>query len=171
MFALSRRNGTSCTPANCGPNCGPSLAVVPAFNTTFGSMLNEFFNDPFFTDTRPSVSPAAMLPVDVSETDTHFTIRAQVPGYTRDQLSIELHDGVLAITAGTNEEVVESTDEKSQQAERWHRREIRTGMVTRRFKLPTPVVEDRIEADLKDGVLTLRLPKTPEATPRKIKIG
>lgn len=139
-------------------------------NDPFLGMINEFFGDsgPCSGDnacgTIASREISSPLPIDISETDTHLIVRANVPGFTREQIDVEIHDDVLTIKA-------ERKEEKEETGERYFRRELRSGTMVRRVKLPVAVGENAIAAELKDGVLTLKVAKPVEATPRKIKIG
>lgn len=139
-------------------------------NDPFLGMINEFFGDTEPCNGSSACGPAAgrelssPLPIDISETDTHLIVRANVPGFTRDQIDAEIHDDVLTIKA-------ERKEEKEETGERYFRRELRTGTMMRRVKLPVAVSDSDIAAELKDGVLTLKVAKPVESTPRKIKIG
>jgi len=136
----------------------------PAFN-----LFNEFFGEPFIparllTWNEGFDSDEGTLAVDVSEDEKHVIVRASLPGFDRKDIEVEIHDGVVSIKAEHSEEKVE-TDEK------FYRKERRSGSYSRRFALPTgTVVEDGAAADLKDGILTIRIPKSEKASPRKISI-
>jgi len=136
------------------PRTGPSMERV----------LNRFFNDPFF-ESLPSVlaSEEGALALDVSEDDANVIVRASLPGFRKEDVEVEVHDGVLTIKAA-------HTEEHEEKGERFYRRERQFGSVSRRVALPSAVVEDDASAELKDGVLTLRIPKTRQATPKKISI-
>lgn len=129
----------------------------------FPSLIEEFFNEPFVM-VAPVNQAAQSLAVDVSETDTDVVVRASVPGYTKDQVNIEVHDDVLTISA-------EKSDEVEEKNERYLRRERREGRLVRSLPLPAPVADDRAKAELRDGVLTLTLPKNPKVLPKKISIN
>lgn len=116
------------------------------------------------TSNGREVGVAHPLPVDISETDTHLIVRANVPGFNREQIDAEIEDDVLTIKA-------ERREEKQESDERFFRRELRSGTMVRRVQLPISVADDGIAAELKDGVLTLKLTKPAEQTPRKIKIS
>ncbi len=132
-----------------------------------GLPLSQFFNDAFFGDPFGGVltPPTTAMPLDVAETETAFIVRADVPGFRKDQVSIEIEKGVLTLRAEATEEKTESEPEH-----RYHRRERRLESVTRRIALPEGVQEDGITADLADGVLSVTLPKAPQAQPRKVTI-
>ncbi|MEQ8769979.1 MAG: Hsp20/alpha crystallin family protein [Phycisphaerales bacterium] len=104
------------------------------------------------------------LAIDVSEDAENVIVRASMPGFSRDEISVEVHDSVLSISASRNEE-------SEERHEKFYRKERRTGSVSRRVALPVAVVEDDATAELKDGELTLRLPKSVQGGPRRISIN
>ncbi|MCC6970596.1 MAG: Hsp20/alpha crystallin family protein [Phycisphaerales bacterium] len=134
----------------------------PTFDRLFGQLLG----DPFFAEMRPAVAAIeeGTLPIDLSEDEKSIFVRASLPGFKKDEIEVEVHDGVVSIKAARSEEK-ETTDEK------FYRRERRFGSVSRRVALPTVVDEQKVAAELKDGVLTLTLPKTKPDSPRKININ
>ena len=100
--------------------------------------------------------------VDIFETDKEITLLADMPGVKAKDLNIDLHEDVLTLNGdvdppeGANEgDVI---------------REYRMGKYYRQFTLSQVIDQSRIEAELKDGVLRLRLPKVEAATPRKITV-
>ena len=100
--------------------------------------------------------------VDIFETDKEITLLADMPGVKAKDLNIDLHKDVLTLNGdvdppeGANEgDVI---------------REYRMGKYYRQFTLSQVIDQSRIEAELKDGVLRLRLPKVEAATPRKITV-
>lgn len=151
----------------------PQNAMQPITSMSFPSVTRVFadfaedpFFAPFFNETRALMSgegSSGMIPLDISEDDKSVIVRATVPGFKKDEIQIEVQDGVLNIHA-EHEEKSEENNEK------YHRRERRYGAFTRQVTLPTAVVEGQAKAELKDGVLTLRLPKAPEVQAKKIKI-
>lgn len=142
-----------------------TLARRDPFDLAVGQMLNHFFNDPWFSwPTTLSKVDEGTLPLDVSETDTEVIVRASLPGFRKEDVSIDVAEGVLTIKA-------EQSEEHEEQGERFYRRERRFGSLSRRVALPTHVNESRATAQLADGVLTLRLPKSERAMPKKITIN
>ncbi len=127
----------------------------------FASLLNQVFSEPFLASV-PSV--ASTLAVDVSEDDTSVYVRASLPGFAKEEVSIEVHDSVLSIRAEHNEE-------REEKSEKFYRRERRFGSLSRSIALPSPVREGEASAELKDGVLTVRIPRIAEKSPKKIAIN
>ena len=97
--------------------------------------------------------------VDIHENDNGLVVTADMPGVTRDSLDIGIEDGILTIKARTSEASSEVV----------FRDAGHTGY-HRRFQLPDNLDLDKVEAALKDGVLTLTLPKSEAAKPRKIDV-
>ena len=141
---------------------------VPVFEVpTFGRLFNNLLNDQFFDDMKacaPTAASTGTLPLDVSEDDKSILVRASLPGFKKEEVSVEVHDGVLSINA-------QHVEEKEETGERFYRRERRVGSLARRLALPSTVQETNTQAELKDGVLTLRLPKFEKEQPKKIKIN
>ena len=104
------------------------------------------------------------LPMDVYETPDEIVVRAQVPGVTRDNLEVNYQQGVLTLRATM-------TAPEGEDSWRWYVREIGSGEITRQVTLPREVDIDRANASFQDGVLTLTLPKSADAKPRRISIN
>lgn len=103
-----------------------------------------------------------MPPVDLHETVDQYVITAEVPGLTREDVQIHVKEGHLTLS-GTRRE-------RASTCEQYHRIERGHGTFTRTFHLPVPVDRERVTADLRDGILTVTCPKTPEAASRRIRI-
>jgi HSP20 family protein len=103
-------------------------------------------------------------PVDIYETDQAFILKAELPGFTKDDIQIELHENRLTLRGERKRE----TEAKEEQ---YHRRERAYGRFERAFWLPTSVDAEKIQAYFKDGVLELRIPKSEKAKPKQIPIA
>ncbi len=93
--------------------------------------------------------------LDVSETENGLEIVADLPGLEKKDIQVSLEDNLLTIK-GEKKEEKESKDKK------YHTIERRSGSFYRAVRLPLEVKKDKVEATFKDGVLTLRLPKSKE---------
>jgi len=102
-------------------------------------------------------------PVDIYETDDAFMLKAELPGFTKEDVSIEIHENRLIIRGERKRE----TEAKEDQ---YHRLERAYGRFERAFWLPTTVDAEHIQATFNNGVLELRLPKSPAAKPKQIPI-
>lgn len=101
--------------------------------------------------------------VDIFETETRITLLADMPGVTADHLSIDLRDDALTLTGEI--EPFEGPDEQDILIE------YEVGKYFRQFTLSEVIDQEKIEANLDDGVLRLTLPKVEKAKPRKITIN
>lgn len=99
---------------------------------------------------------------DIFETDKETTVLADVPGVKTKDLDIDLRDDVLTVSGD-----VESPEGAN---EAGILREYQTGSYFRQFTLSHEIDQSKIDAELQDGVLRLRLPKIEAATPRKISV-
>jgi len=100
--------------------------------------------------------------VDIFETDNEITLMADIPGAKAEDLNIDLHDSLLTLEVDVKSP--EGPDEED------ILREYRTGKYFRQFRLSQVIDQSKIDAELKDGVLGLRLPKVEAATPRRISV-
>lgn len=134
--------------------------------TSVSRLFNQFLGDPFFRDGSHLTGglEEGTLALDLSEDEKNVIVRASLPGFRKEDVSVEVHDGVLTIKAEHNEE-------HEEKGETFYRRERRFGSVSRRVALPSTVLDNETKAELKDGVLTLRIPKSPRAMPRRVQIG
>ena len=99
-------------------------------------------------------------PVDIYETSEGLTVVADVPGVLRESLDIEVNDNVLTIQGRTRAPLSAAATY----------REFELFNFFRQFELSDTVDVERITADLKNGVLTLQLPKAEQAKPKHIKV-
>lgn len=102
---------------------------------------------------------------DISETDTEYLIKAELPEVKKEDVNITLENGLLTISG-------ERKHEEEQKKANEIRRECFYGSFTRSFALPENVDVDKIKAESKDGVLKIRIPKTPapQEKVRQIKV-
>ncbi len=135
---------------------GTGLALRDAMNQLF----EESFVRPFFR--AGNGHGHQYLPVDVYETDESFVVKAFVPGVTADKLDITTQQNTVTIRAEQPAEGQENV--------RYYLRERPSGTWLRSFELPTAIDANHIDARLEQGVLTLTLPKAPEAKPHKVSI-
>lgn len=127
----------------------------------FDLMFQRFFGND--SPTLGTLVEDGTLALDVSEDEKNVYVRASLPGFRKEDVEIDLHDGVLTITA-------EHTEEERDENERFFRRERRTGSMSRRVALPGTVDENKADAELTDGVLKISIPKSRVETPRKVTI-
>jgi HSP20 family protein len=126
--------------------------------------LNRFFTEApvrreadgiFFADWSPAV--------DVQETDQEYLIKAELPDVKKEDVKVEMIEGVLTIEG-------ERKQEKEEKGKRFHRVERAYGKFVRQFTLPTEVEALKVRAEFKDGMLNVHLPKTAEAKPKTVEV-
>lgn len=138
--------------------------------TPFRRMMDRFFDDPFF---RPmiasmpfgSMSEEGSLALDVYERDGQLKVEASLPGFKKDEIDVQVRDGILAIKAQKTAE-----HEEGERGGKYYRRERSWGSVSRRVALPGIVQDADVSAELKNGVLTLSIPLPEEKQPKQIQI-
>ena len=113
-------------------------------------------------DNRTIETAALIPPIDVSEDDAGITVVADLPGASRDTLQIDVNGDTLTLEAPL--ELGAPAELQAVYAE------VRSGRYRRSFTLSRELDTSRIEATLRDGVLTLRLPKLEQARPRRIEV-
>jgi HSP20 family protein len=105
-----------------------------------------------------------MPPVDVAESDTELTVKLALPGVEKDQITISVDDHMLNVRGETRKE----SEEKKKN---YYRQEIRYGSFARAVRLPAEVDASKAAADLKNGMLSIRLPKAKNPKAQQIKIA
>ena len=116
---------------------------------------------------REALSIADWTPsCNVSETPEEYRIEAELPGVKQDDLQVQVENRVLTLRG-------ERREKKEEKGEKYHRVESSYGSFTRSFTLPEDADEDKVFADYKDGLLTVRVIRTErkESTARSIEIG
>ena len=112
-----------------------------------------------------SDAPGWTPPVDLYETANEFVLTAELPGLTRDQIEINAEEGRVLIRGERTVDVGREIP-----CEQYHRVERGHGRFSRAFTLPEPIAVDRIAADLKDGILTVTMPKSAERGVRRVTV-
>lgn len=112
-----------------------------------------------------SVVTSQWIPrVDIKEEPHRFVLYADVPGVEPDAIEVQMDKGMLTIKGERKEEIEQNT-------EQFTRIERRYGAFHRRFALPDSADPDGITANGRNGVLQIIIPKRPETTPRRIRVG
>jgi HSP20 family molecular chaperone IbpA len=116
------------------------------------------------TGTMEQIRPGIVFSpdVDIFETEKEITILADMPGVKSNNLSIDLRENILTLDGEV--QAPEATGEVDTF------REYRTGKYYRQFNLSEVIDQAKIEAEMKEGVLRLKLPKVEAAKPRKISV-
>lgn len=131
------------------------------FDTSLRRLVNEFVEG--FETRLPRAMVWAPV-VELTESEDELVLTAELPGMTREDVEVELVEDVLTIRGEKKEE----REEKKPQYHLWERS---YGKFQRSFTLPRPVDAAKITAQVKNGVLTIRVPKTAESKARRIEIA
>jgi HSP20 family protein len=125
----------------------------------FGTDFDRLFNTLFDRNQAQRWTPA----MDLVEADDHFLLRADLPGLTEADVSIELNDNSLTISG-------ERQAEHEQRERGWYRLERQFGKFNRSLTLPDGIDADHESAAFHNGVLEVRIPKPEQRKPRRIQI-
>lgn len=129
---------------------------------TMNSLVNALFN----TDNSMNSEAADFTPrMDMKETENAYVLKLTMPGMNKEDIDISVSEGVLTIKGETKEDE-ENEDEKVKYLVREHR----SFSYYRSVRLPSEVVADKAEAEYKNGVLLLTLPKAEEVKPKSIPV-
>jgi len=128
----------------------------------FDAMLGRFFGNRI-SDGGEYLAPYG---VDVREDGDHIFVEAELPGFKKDEVDINIENQTLTISA-EHKEHTESKGDKSQ----WLLRERRYSRFHRSFSLPSTVDPQSVQAKLNEGVLTVTLSKREESKPRRINVS
>jgi HSP20 family protein len=101
--------------------------------------------------------------VDITEDDKEYLVKAELPEVKKEEVKVTVEEGVLSIHG-------ERKVEKEEKGRKFHRIERAYGSFERSFTLPDDADATRITSDFKDGVLKVRLPKSPTAKPKAIEV-
>jgi len=140
--------------------------AVPATAATLEPfrLMRDFLRWDPLLDYGPGAPTAFMPSFDVKETPDAYQFRADLPGILEAELEISLEGNRLTV-AGKRDE------ESMKEGERIHLSERSHGTFSRTFSLPEDVEGEKVVAELRNGVLTLMVPKRPEVRPRKINVS
>lgn len=125
-------------------------------NRMFTETAPRLGDEPFFVaDWAPAV--------DIEETEKTFNVKVDLPDVKKEDLKVEMHNGTLTIEG-------ERKQEKEEKGNRFHRIERQYGTFVRRFRMPADVDETKVNAEFKDGVLNVTLPKAVAAVVKPVEI-
>ena len=129
--------------------------------------LNRIFGK-FPARTEPSRELLAMAEwapnVDITETDTAYLIKGEIPGVNKEDVKVNIEDGMLIMSG-------ERKQEKEEQGKKFHRIERCYGSFMRSFRLPDNVDESAVKAEFKDGMLNVTLPKSAQAKTKAVNVS
>lgn len=130
-----------------------------SFDQPFDNLMRRFFrNLPIRDETAMTIS------VDVSENDKAYTVKAEIPGVSKDDINVAVEGNQVSISAEVKKEKEKKEGEKVLHSERYY------GSVYRSFTLPTDVDQGKADATYTNGVLELTLPKKAGIAAKKLEI-
>jgi HSP20 family protein len=129
------------------------------FESEMGNLMNRFFGSRDEWLDQDVFNPR----VNLTETDTDFEATVELPGMKAEDFHVEMEGGELRILG-------EKKEEKEEKGKTFHRVERHYGEFRRTIPLPAAVDPGKVTAEYKDGVLTVKVPKTEAAKPKKIEI-
>ena len=133
-------------------------------NDSFDDIFRGFFAAPAFAKTGADAPAQAGFPVDVTEDDQQYVVRAEIPGVKKDEIQVEIDGNQIAIGAEVKREADARDGDRVLRQERYF------GKVQRTFALSQDVDEARAVAKYENGVLELTLPKKTVASAKRITI-
>lgn len=159
--SLSRRISQTLSPIFSHKPPSPLFTHNP-FAELQREMSDAF--DRFRVDWNGEWPPSEFVPsIDLSETDIEVQARMDVPGFKADEIDVEVSGNTLRVSG-------EHKEAKEEKGRTYHRVERRNGSFARALTLPTPVKENQVSAECKDGVLTITLPKCEVAKTQKVRV-
>lgn len=124
-------------------------------------LMDRLFEEPILRG-RSSSEPSLWSPTcELTEDKDFYTAKFEIPGVSKDQIKVELHDNLLTIRA---ERKNEKKDEKR------HYSEFSYGSYMRSFTLPTPVTDEKVNAAYDNGILTVTMAKASAGGARQINV-
>ncbi len=126
--------------------------------------VERLFNNMLGSGGRAPATAGAFAPaLDVEETEDEFTLVIELPGVAPEDVDITLEENVLTVSG-------ERAFYADKEADGFRRVERSFGRFHRAVRLPDRVAGDRVQADYRDGLLTITVPKAEEAKPRRIEV-
>lgn len=129
--------------------------------------LEKFFGRPARTangDTEQLTVAQWAPAVDITEDDKEYLIKAELPEMKKEDVKVTVEHGELTITG-------ERKLEKEEKNKKYHRVERAYGSFLRSFTLPDGVNSDKVQAEFKDGMLSVHLPKDEKAKPKTVEVA
>ncbi|MCX6056351.1 MAG: Hsp20/alpha crystallin family protein [Chloroflexi bacterium] len=120
-------------------------------------MMQRLFDD------RCDSERVLTFPMNMSSNENEYILTAMLPGLSQEQVNIQFTEGTLSIDGEYSDPELEGQE--------IHFKELPIGHFSRSIEFKDAVEADRIEAELKNGILTVHIPKTEEAKPKTIKIA
>ena len=131
------------------------------FDDFFRDFAPGFYVKPLHGDPLPS---PAQIRVDVKEDDKAYTVQAEIPGVSKDDIQVSVDQGVVTLRAEIKQEDSKADGGKLLRSERYY------GAMARSFQLPQDIDQAEAKAKYTDGVLTLTLPKKGNSGSARLRV-
>jgi HSP20 family protein len=102
--------------------------------------------------------------VDITETDSAYMIKGEIPGVNKEDVKVTIEDGMITMRG-------ERKQEKEEKDKKYHRIERSYGSFLRSFRVPDDVDENAVKAEFKDGMINVTLPKSDKSKPKSINVS
>lgn len=130
---------------------------------TLRDAIDRLFEDSFVT---PGKGSLAMPKIDIKDRKDSVVVKAELPGMAEEDVNVEILDSVMTISGEKKEEKEEKEEDKG-----YYYKESHSGAFSRSFTLPADVIAEKAEAEMKNGILTITVPKIEPKKASKIKIA
>ncbi len=138
----------------------PSLGLLEPFRKEMEDVMERFFGN---ENGKPRTVETWAPRVDVEETEKEILVKADLPGVDPKNVEITVENGVLMVRG-------EKKEEKEEKKKNYHRLERFAGSFYRAIQLPPGADAEKVSATSANGVVTIAIPKKPEAQPKKIAV-
>ena len=137
-------------------------SLLDQMRTEMDDVFQRFFGLP--AESKVNGANMTWAPrVDIQETEKAYIVKADLPGVDPKDVEVDVHDGILTVRG-------EKKEEKEEKHKNYHRSERFIGQFYRSLPLPAGADENNVQATSHKGVLTISIPKKPQAQPRKIAV-
>lgn len=141
------------------------LRNLNTLETPFDGFFNRIFQyEPLTSDSFRTLPVKTEIPLDIASTDEAILVRASLPGFSKEEIDVQLHEGYLTINA-------EHQTSENAENEKTYLQERFTGNLKRRVRLPNIINGAATRADFCNGILTIQIAIPESIKPQKIKIG
>ncbi|MFP4521378.1 MAG: Hsp20/alpha crystallin family protein [Fibrobacterota bacterium] len=130
----------------------------------YGKLLEDFFNTRFFNMTGRDISESLWPAVDVVEKKDRYILKADIPGMEKEDIRVNVDDNRVTVTGEKKQE------EKNEEEDSFFHFERSYGSFSRSFILPSGADKQKIDAEYKNGVLEIIIPKSREKSGRGIEV-
>lgn len=142
---------------------GEEFGLAPSMRSEFDRMFDRMLRAPWFEEIAPQLTGSWSPSVDISESESEFTIRAEVPGISPDEIELTVSGDRLIISG-------EKSEQHEEKEEHYYHAERRFGAFERSIDLPSIADLEKVRAEHANGVLTIHVPKHETAKPKRVEI-